>query len=465
VTSQYQTNSSAPTGKWSFGRRALAIGAALVVAGAVAFAVTLPATGAGAATKAGHIATTHSKAATKPAATTDTKITLASGEATNSSSGLDTATSFCQNPTGITSISAATIPVNPTCESGLPANPYVVTSPIWSGTISGAQWDGTSPSGSDSSNNPPAYYVYDAEFNVCQTNGTSGKGQLLADNAAGVYLNGNYVASQTDSAISSNFNNPPFAYSLPAADLVVGVNTIDFVVNDITPPYTGLDYLVKISTPSCGILKVCKVAGFGITVGSPFNFTVGATTTSVPAGPAPGGYCDIVGTYPVGSDETVVETIPGGDQVEAIQVEPSTQLVSDNLTHGKVKVAIGTGVTEVTYTNQSEEAAKAGWLEICKQTPSTGTVIPATFQFTVNGNPVSVPSNACTSAIQVPAGQTQVIETPADGYGMTACSAISAAYLLSCTPSSQTAVVQINPGNISTETILEVTDGPTDTGT
>jgi hypothetical protein len=65
-----------------------------------------------------------------------------------------------------------------------------------------------------------------------------------------------------------------------------------------------------------GLLKVCKVAGPGVTVGTPFTFTASDSTGSsilpqippVPAGPAPGGTCVLGPSLPVG-----YERDPDGD--------------------------------------------------------------------------------------------------------------------------------------------------------
>jgi hypothetical protein len=235
---------------------------------------------------------------------------------------------------------------------------------------------------------------------------------------------------------------------IPVAALIVAAAALS-----VAMPATG-------ATNKVGTLKVCKVAGFEIPVGTPFTFTAGSVTVVVPAGPAPGGYCNIVGTYPVGTDVSIKETIPGGDEVEGISVLPAAQLVSSTIATGKVKVDVGTGVTEVTYTDQSEEAAKAGYLEICKQATAGPVAPPTSFQFTVDGQQVTVPTNACTSAIQLPSGSTVVTETPAGGYSMSACAAIPAADLVSCNPSGNTATVKIVAGNTSTQTILEVTNSP-----
>jgi hypothetical protein len=71
---------------------------------------------------------------------------------------------------------------------------------------------------------------------------------------------------------------------------------------------------------------------------------------------------------------------------------------------------------------------------------------------------VTVPTNACSPGIQVPAGNTTVVENPVSGYVMTACSTIPAANLVSCSPGNNSAVVNVIPGGISNETILTVTN-------
>src|SRR5206468_9045570 len=64
-----------------------------------------------------------------------------------------------------------------------------------------------------------------------------------------------------------------------------------------------------------GQLKLCKVAGVGVPVGTPITFTAGSATIAVPAGPAPGGSCKLGPSFPVGTTVAVTETIPAGDTV------------------------------------------------------------------------------------------------------------------------------------------------------
>jgi hypothetical protein len=46
-----------------------------------------------------------------------------------------------------------------------------------------------------------------------------------------------------------------------------------------------------------GTLKICKVAGHGVRVGTKFTFNVGTQMVTVPAGPGPAGYCKVVGAF------------------------------------------------------------------------------------------------------------------------------------------------------------------------
>ncbi len=101
-----------------------------------------------------------------------------------------------------------------------------------------------------------------------------------------------------------------------------------------------------------GTLKVCEVAGAGVAEGTMFSFTNSASTKtiSVPAGPAPGGYCAVFpGTYT--GKVTVTQAAKTGHPVSDIAVGPSDRFVSRNLAARTAEVRIAGGVTEVTYTN------------------------------------------------------------------------------------------------------------------
>jgi streptogramin lyase len=214
-------------------------------------------------------------------------------------------------------------------------------------------------------------------------------------------------------------------------------------------------------TRRTGTLKICKVAGFGVSVGTPVAFNVttqsGPDTVTVPAGPAPSGYCAVVGTVDVGT-YTVTEVRPTGDTVSSISAVPSggTAHLGAGTFRGRVRAGI---VTEVTYTNQDiPSGEETGYLEICKQLPSSSEEPPSVFVFTVDGQTVDVPPGACSAPVEVLAGSETVAETPISPWVMTTCSTVPVANLVSCDPSDNTATVTVGPGTVSGETILTVTN-------
>ncbi|HJQ69855.1 MAG TPA: Ig-like domain repeat protein [Blastocatellia bacterium] len=215
-------------------------------------------------------------------------------------------------------------------------------------------------------------------------------------------------------------------------------------------PVSGFPYILargRTLSPAGEVLKVCKVAGPGIPVGTPFTFTAGPSTFTVPAGPPPGGTCVVGPSFPAGSTVTVTETIPPGHTVSSITVAPASQLVgTPNLAGGSVNVLIGGGVTEVTFTDK-----RTGFLEICKRGRVSGT-----FTFNVNPGglgPFVVPAGACSPAIEVDAGSVVITELPTPGIAMSGCSTIPASQQGPCNLSAQTSTVTVAPGNISTMTI------------
>jgi hypothetical protein len=143
------------------------------------------------------------------------------------------------------------------------------------------------------------------------------------------------------------------------SDRLVSVNTStrDVVVTVVPGDISTQTIVTFVNQHLTGTLKVCQVAGTGVATGASFGFTNSAVsgTTQVPAGPAPGGYCVVVSTSLLqGTNVTISQVIPAGDTVTSIGVGPSTRLVgTPDLSNGKVTVTIGSGVTEVTYTDGS----------------------------------------------------------------------------------------------------------------
>jgi hypothetical protein len=205
-------------------------------------------------------------------------------------------------------------------------------------------------------------------------------------------------------------------------------------------------------------LKICKVAGPGVAVGTPFSFNTGVGTVSVPAGPAPGGYCVIGPAFPSGTVATITEAIPPGHVVTGIAVAPPTRLVgTPNLPAGQVQVTVGPGVTEVTYRNEK----RTGFLEICKRSNVRGN-----FTFTVSpgpAGPIVVPAGACSPAIEVPAGPVTIQETPTAGVAMAGCATIPGNRQGPCNLGALTSTVTVVAGDVSTQTIAIITNSRTGT--
>ncbi len=101
------------------------------------------------------------------------------------------------------------------------------------------------------------------------------------------------------------------------------------------------------------LVKICKVAGAGVAVGTNVSFTAGTIAVSVPAGSPPGGTCAVAGWFPVATNLVISETVPFGTEVSSITVAPGDRLVgSPNPAGGSVVVRVGSGATEVTFTNR-----------------------------------------------------------------------------------------------------------------
>jgi hypothetical protein len=102
-----------------------------------------------------------------------------------------------------------------------------------------------------------------------------------------------------------------------------------------------------------GELKICKVAGPGIMVGQNFDFTLNDDPTRyhVPAGPAPGGYCVVAKSFPVGTPVLVTEILQPRTLVTGITVAPPDR--GGTQTNNSVIAIIDSGTTEVTFTNSA----------------------------------------------------------------------------------------------------------------
>ncbi len=124
--------------------------------------------------------------------------------------------------------------------------------PLYQSHIAGAQWV-TVYAGAYSGLHDPAYYIYNAQFNMRCTNGAVLKGEFAADNAAGVFLNGHWIGQDAMAETSANFTPKPF--SDVEKYFVAGTNILQFIVYDTSPPYAGLDFAANTKYGPCTSTK------------------------------------------------------------------------------------------------------------------------------------------------------------------------------------------------------------------
>jgi hypothetical protein len=101
-----------------------------------------------------------------------------------------------------------------------------------------------------------------------------------------------------------------------------------------------------------GAIKVCKIAGRGVKVGTNFNFSVGNRNVTVAAGPADqGGFCKVLRRFDRGSNVKVTEAARRGVHVSRIAVRPVERKISANKENRTATVRVGQGSTVVSFTN------------------------------------------------------------------------------------------------------------------
>jgi hypothetical protein len=314
-------------------------------------------------------------------------------------------------------------------------------------------------------------YTYTTWFNLpCPPESYSNLqlvGSVAGDNNVTIYLNSFLLASCTNGYCFQGAGMP-FTASAPFHG---GINSLSVVVHN-SGAYTGVSVSAvlngtcvdnKMCVRQSGLLKVCKAAGLGVTVGTNFSFTAnGSNPFTVPAGPAPSGTCVVGPRFPAGTQVNVKETGPAGYSVSNITVVPTYGPIARNLgVGGNVTFTMGNGVNEVTFTDKLQAFGdNTGYLEICKSGDVKGN-----FTFIVSPgaiSPVVVPAGGCSPAIEVPAGPVDIKEMPNRGTIMLGCATIPANNLLNCDATvTQTATVTVPPG-ITNSTIAFISNGRID---
>ena len=178
---------------------------------------------------------------------------------------------------------------------------------------------------------------------------------------------------------------------------------------------TGATTEVRFTNRSTvGTLKLCKVAGLGVTAGTTFTFTISGTTSRTVTVAA--GSCELVQTIPEGAIQ-VTETLPSGVAVSAVTCNPACDQI--DLKNATVQLTIVGGATsEVDVT----DTGTVGKVTVCKNagtgintgdqftfTVTIGTQAPFDIQVTAGG--------LCTTVKNVPDGtNVHVAEQPSTSY-------------------------------------------------
>lgn len=244
-------------------------------------------------------------------------------------------------------------------------------------------------------------------------------------------------------------------------------------------PMTSTSRSLAAQEQELGQLKICKSAGPGVTVGQFFTINVNNTSYNVPAGPTDGGFCVLAGQFPLNTDITVQEVIPAGYDVWGIEVKPERRAVDTDANLGKVIIEIGTGVTEVIFTNMASgfptptagpsdtptatpncdpncvptsTPAPKGRMQICKEADGAG--VSGYFEFDFLNRSKTVPVGACSALITVDAGTLTLTEVAQAGYKVSDIYTIPANRLISNNLNAGSATVTIVEGNVSTQTIV-----------
>jgi hypothetical protein len=198
---------------------------------------------------------------------------------------------------------------------------------------------------------------------------------------------------------------------LVASNLAAGTATV--MVN--TGAQTIATFLnTVVADIPLGTLEICKLGGAGVAPGMSFSFNVGGTPIVVAAGS-----CVSAATFPVGTSIVVAEIPSMGATVSAIGVLPADRQGAVDLSGGSVTVNIGTGLTEVDFTNT---AGGVGLLKVCKIAGSG--VAPGTrFSFAMGGASFVVPAGYCVQNGLFPMGT--VVTITEQSSAATVVSAIS----------------------------------------
>ena len=263
--------------------------------------------------------------------------------------------------------------------------------------------------------------------------------------------------------LASISTSPPAA--LVSSNLSTGSATVTITAGGLTTA-TFTNTIVPV--PTTGLIQVCKVAGAGIALGTPFTFNVGGTPVTVPAGPAPGGSCSPPLVAPVGVS-VITETIPSGTTLVSVTTLPAGALVSSNLAAGTANVTVtGGGQTVATFIDTIiPPVPTTGFIQVCK-VAGAGVAVGTNFTFNVGGTSVTVPAGpapggSCNTPLTVTAGPILITETLPAGITLTSVSTSPPGLLVSSNLAAGMATVTVNAGGQTIATFIDTIIPPVPT--
>ena len=311
-------------------------------------------------------------------------------------------------------------------------------------------------------------------------------GTFTASSTTGAWLKfaaiWNSGASTSATIEIINLNIEPFGNDFALDDLTLRSLACDTPTD--TPTNTPTNTPTATPASDLGQLKVCQVAATGVAIGQIFTIKVGNINYNVPAG-----YCVLAGQFPLNTQVTVQETIPASHYVSRIEVRPDSRTISNDSSIGIVVVKIGSGVTEVIFTNKivgmptptptptlaststprptrtptstpscapnctpTPTPIPTGRMQICKEADGAG--VSGNFTFRFNTNSRSIPVGACTLIISVNAGTLTITEDAQAGYVVSDVYTIPAGRLISEDLNSRSVTVTIVQGYAASQTIV-----------
>jgi hypothetical protein len=265
------------------------------------------------------------------------------------------------------------------------------------------------------------------------------------------------------------------AITSPNGAALSNVSTVDGTVNVAVKASGDSSIQSDVTfTNNVVTLKVCKSWWSGDDAVSPtstYPFTFSATGANVTdAGSAasgslptvPVGGCQVVGTYPAGTDVTVTEGIVAGTKVESIGAQDGASLVpgtTPSITGRSVQVQLGSsGEGLVNFTDTD---AANGFLKLCVNGTSTAATPSVSFAVTGIASPTVVTQGQC-----VPVGG-DLTPTPFafnSNITVTGTASNGNSFVTSTVPTTPTDVWEVVGGVLTDTGVKTLVSGPTISG-